>query len=870
MKLRAITLENVRKFAGQRAELSGIGDGINLISEANETGKSTFFDALHALMFTKYNATGKEVRSLRPASGGAVRVRAQIELPEGLFTFEKSFASQQRAVVRGGDGQVIAQDDEAERWAAHLLGTGIAGPAGLLWVRQGVTGLETGVKSENAQSHETRKTLLSSVAGEIDMVTGGRRMDRVIASAQSAFDALATATGRPRANGPWAEAITEADRLGALRDGLASEVAGLRDALDRRTAVARQLADLSDAERQDARARSLAQAEEAFAQAQAHAARVEAARKDATLAALQRDAAQGALDGLLERQRSSTETAATLDAAEGAQTAAQAVLDQAQGRADAAQRHATEARRSADALRAAQARAGQHALHAELRKSLEGAQARVVEAETQRVAAERARAALAPMRVTPAVLEGIERAAQAAQRVQAGQAGASIVVHYSGAARITHDGNALPEGRHALSGPVRFDLPGIGTLDLDPGEDEAAPDQARAQSAFAAALAEADMPDLDTARAAGRTREDAERAMALAQGRLTVLAPDGLDPLRAEVARIEDELARLGTPQEADAAPADPETLAQAVRDEAQTAADLEEANAVLNGARLAHERARIGLEDATRDHAAARAAIGAQEEAAEAERSASRTLAQAQALCAERDGALDEVIAQAPDHDTIAAELARARGAVEAAQEETARLRQERSELDGRIRSKADDGLEERLEETRARAETAEARAARFAREAAALRRLLDTLAQTRGAAQEAYFGPIQAELAPLLAILHEDAALSFDPATLLPTGMQRGDTPEALTQLSGGTQEQIAVLTRLAFARLFARQGTPVPVILDDALVYSDDDRIERMFTALHRVALDQQVIVFTCRQRAFAGLGGARPQLTVAPID
>ena len=40
---------------------------------------------------------------------------------------------------------------------------------------------------------------------------------------------------------------------------------------------------------------------------------------------------------------------------------------------------------------------------------------------------------------------------------------------------------------------------------------------------------------------------------------------------------------------------------------------------------------------------------------------------------------------------------------------------------------------------------------------------------------------------------------------------------------------------------------------------LVYSDDDRIERMFDALHRNARDQQIIVFSCRQRAFARLGG-----------
>ncbi|WP_324290999.1 hypothetical protein [Asticcacaulis sp. SL142] len=76
---------------------------------------------------------------------------------------------------------------------------------------------------------------------------------------------------------------------------------------------------------------------------------------------------------------------------------------------------------------------------------------------------------------------------------------------------------------------------------------------------------------------------------------------------------------------------------------------------------------------------------------------------------------------------------------------------------------------------------------------------------------------------------------------------------------------REQLAILTRLAFARLMARNGRPAPVILDDALVYSDDDRIEKMFNALHRQAMDQQIIVFSCRQRAFSNLGGHRLRMT-----
>ena len=56
---------------------------------------------------------------------------------------------------------------------------------------------------------------------------------------------------------------------------------------------------------------------------------------------------------------------------------------------------------------------------------------------------------------------------------------------------------------------------------------------------------------------------------------------------------------------------------------------------------------------------------------------------------------------------------------------------------------------------------------------------------------------------------------------------------------------------------------------MILDDALVHTDDDRIEAMFTALHRVATDQQVLVLTCRQRAFQSLGGTRAHVRIEDL-
>ena len=56
--------------------------------------------------------------------------------------------------------------------------------------------------------------------------------------------------------------------------------------------------------------------------------------------------------------------------------------------------------------------------------------------------------------------------------------------------------------------------------------------------------------------------------------------------------------------------------------------------------------------------------------------------------------------------------------------------------------------------------------------------------------------------------------------------------------------------------------------PPILDDAIVYTDDDRIERMFDALTRQAPDLQIIVFSCRQKAFRDPGGR--SLDIGPAE
>ena len=64
-----------------------------------------------------------------------------------------------------------------------------------------------------------------------------------------------------------------------------------------------------------------------------------------------------------------------------------------------------------------------------------------------------------------------------------------------------------------------------------------------------------------------------------------------------------------------------------------------------------------------------------------------------------------------------------------------------------------------------------------------------------------------------------------------------------------SDGTTDQLYLALRLAVAGELTPHG---PLVLDDALVRFDDDRLGRAMEILKRIAADKQVIVFTCQSR------------------
>ncbi len=877
MRLRAVTLTNVRRFAGQRLHIGGIGDGITVLSEPNEFGKSTVFDALHAVFFEKHSSGNATIKSLRPHSGGAVTVAVEVETPDGVFEISKQWLARAQARVTAlPEGRIVASDDAAEAWIAALMGDDMAGPAGLLWVRQGDGDLETsgGTKAEKDRreaDRATRRALLGDVlGGQIDAITGGRRMEAVRARTAEAFDRLSTSRGA-KSGGPWDQALKEAAALRTKTDALAEKVSALQDDLAARaTAIAARDA-LNEAAAVAARAQAHADARVALAQAEGLAEKVAAANQSLRLADLARQQAHREVEVATERteRRQRAETAsqkaraqlgdairAAEDSAATAQTAA-AARDALEAEAGARRQTLDVARRTEAASRAGIAAT-----------RLAG---RVSQAERHRTAIEAADAALAGLTVTPADIGAAEAAqAELAQLLVAAGAGAvRVTFDYDGAARALRGDAEVPDAVPlALDGATRFTLPGIGRMTVDPGAgraDTGAQDIEKARTRVASTLAACGAPDLRAARARLEARRQADAVRTQARALLDSVAPDGLQSLQAELAA---QRSAATPPSETPS-----ETPSGTV---AEIEAALAGIEARLATARGTADAARTTAARAEAERAAADATVQGAERAVEADAPMApeaiaalrETLRTAEAATIAARTLRDDLSAAAPDPDRARAVHTRTLAVVRQAEADGQRLAQELARLDGAIAANAALGAEEELTERRGEMHAAEARATRYAAEAQALRRLRDALDAARTQARETFFEPILRELAPLLRLIHPDAHLVLDEASLLPVGLARNGTEEPLDILSGGTAEQIAILTRLAFANLYARAGKVLPIILDDALVHSDDARIVSMFDALTMAAKDQQIIVLTCRQRAFKDLGGTAAQVTISP--
>ena len=274
MKLRIVFLKNVRRFVAP-VEIRDIADGLNILSAPNEHGKSTMLDALHAVFFKSRKAWDSEIRSLVPHAGGDPEVAVEAEFDDGTYRIRKSWNQRRRGTAEIlNSGRLVSQADAAEQWIAERLKSPKdGGPAGLLWVRQGLAGLDEG------STASVRRNLMTSVAGEVELMTGGRRMNEATERCDRELGKFLTPTGRPKQDSPVRQAEAEIARLENRQTELRGVAATLSEDLQRRRRLRRERDDLADPSAGREREARLAEAERAHERARRHAEEVERVRE---------------------------------------------------------------------------------------------------------------------------------------------------------------------------------------------------------------------------------------------------------------------------------------------------------------------------------------------------------------------------------------------------------------------------------------------------------------------------------------------------------------------------------------------------------------------------------------------------------------
>ncbi|WP_130012778.1 AAA family ATPase [Serinicoccus sediminis] len=234
----------------------------------------------------------------------------------------------------------------------------------------------------------------------------------------------------------------------------------------------------------------------------------------------------------------------------------------------------------------------------------------------------------------------------------------------------------------------------------------------------------------------------------------------------------------------------------------------------------------------------------------------------------AELDAALgaarlaDEAVRGA-DVPALTARVRAAHEALSVARGELDRSRELLHTLTGQVELAAGEGRQELYSLAEAALDDAERRLAGLDRRARAVRHLRSTLHEHRESAHRAYVRPFTVALERLgRQVYGPSFAVTVDERLTVRSRTLEGTTVP-FEELSGGAKEQLGILARIAVAHLVdPAQG--VPVVIDDALGYSDPRRLQQMgrVFALARgtAGEDAQVILLTCTPDRYAAIPDA----------
>lgn len=892
MKIRHIEVQNFRRFR-EPVIVSDIGDGLTVLAGDNEAGKSTLLRALQAVLFDRHSISKSLAKSFLPFQS-EVQPQVTIEFDCGgqSYRLRKGFYQKPFAELRVTSGTGVYSDAEAEERLQELLRfkspeRGRADEAshhgilGLLW-------LEQGASSERWQAALTDKdgpagrSLHTALEGELGEVLGGPYGHQLVARIAERYGEFFGKNGR--AKGAYAQAEKSLADLQGELEQVRRELSRTQAASDELLLARQTLARLSEGQLGRGQL-TLRLAEEAWQRVQSAESagreaeeRKKAAEVQVRLAAQsykQRQSEQAWVEG--ERRRLADKIAllddgqARLSELARTQTEAEEWFAGEQARA---QQLSTELRR--DEQREARLRLARE--QQRISQSLE--QARAVERQGNSLKKQ-----VSELPVDDAALRKLQQH-QEALRVAEGRLDAvatRVDVALQPGLDLRQDGQPVERSRPLLlTQGIELSLwqgeQRLATLTIQPGAEDLTLRHQRVaelREALQAALQAVGVTDLDAAEAQARQRSALLQQVQQLREDYKACAPHGVAALQAELQRVEAQLAPLRQSAAEDEltgeGPADAENLESQIAERcAEHRRQLRQVESELGGAQQRAKTAQQAWQEQTNRLAVLQGEVKSGTDALRAKEEA---LAEARSRIADAD--LEQALRAAQDRLELAEaallvaqqtlahaepqkvtdELQARRSEVAKLKAEIERVTQQVARLDGELDGLAQQDLREREERLRARLGREQTTAAQQTQQAEALRLLQDVLQDAERRAREDFMLPVERRVEHYLQQLLPGSKLQFSPGNYALSELQRGGVPEPFDALSIGTREQLAVISRLAFADLLRKQGQPTSLLFDDVLVFADDRRFQLMLAALKDAAQTQQILILTCRGRDYA---------------
>ena len=872
MRLHRIRLVNFRGVGDRTVEFDT--EGVTVVVGDNEVGKSSIFDALHMVLEHLHSGTAKEVVDAKPADRD-VGPEVEVELSTGeyRFTYRKRWLKNAETTLRisapapenitGREAherveQILADTLDKDLWAALRM-------------------LQSG-------SLELPGFAVKSLGEALDASAAGTRhdgeQDSLYDRAEEAYLEFWTKKGRAKKRlddekSNIDEARAERDKLQGQLDGVDSDQRDLEKTASRLDELRRQEADqekglerltaewdsTEDLRREVDR---LAQ-EEKTAKAEmdnAKTAQAERRRLIEEAETAERNARNGNAD-LATAEKSSQ------DASDGVREAEEA-LESANGDIEEAKCRRQIAKADCE--------------HHAMQKELEGMKAAREKAERAQQQMINAEAAINTClnRDDAEGIAGAERAMEVAKaKLDQSTARVDIVALDSTTIEVGGEALLLEQGEKKTypieDGNLDVLLPEKVQITFQAGDDSKrlAEEFQAARDAYEACCSRGGVANAAEASRQATDRENAERERKEAEGILR----DCLSGITIKALSVK-----------IDTASKDIDSYVNSRTSDFPLPADAEEAEASAVEAEQEHEGQMAAVSDRERAVDSAKHKLATAEKELEQAR---RTLEEAETKAAEARNALSAARQSASDI-SIDGELATTRKRLEDLQASAGKARldmesndtealrarldiaekslrrtkfdiksdeHEHIRLKSRLQQAGTQGLGTELAEAERTLELLERKARSTKLKADAVKWLYQSLDKHRQAVRDKHAEPFKQEVERLGRLvfggdfevgLDEDMAIvkrTLDMKTI------------RMDQLSIGAREQIGVLSRLACASITSPNGKGAPVVIDDALGWSDTARLQSMGQAIADAGRKCQVIILTCMPGRYSNVGNAK---------